>query len=410
MRHGTRFLCFLILLAASAAAAFPEVPPAAPRACLFSIADVSGAGEGGVDAATVVSQALAAALQAAGYELVPPEEWKKKLAGRNPASLDFLSGPAPAQVARDSGAMIAVTGYLALRDDRILLSVSAYDAATGVLVSGFQRSWRYTLAFYSAMQERVQEVLKSLELPSGDEASGRIRSAQGALLESITFTSPLDGMEVLLGGEKSAGVIRGGSLVYPAAGARAGEPLLVEKRKKGFHTAVQSAAAAAEVPLSPLAHKTWMGVDASWTLGQLAGAGAALRMYVVPDTLFLAPGLYVYAQPSALTGGSTVLHLDFSAVAGVYLFFPPESVFRLGVSAGMGAIFTAFPFSNVPAASDLYLNVLNLWAELNLPAFSLFFREEVKYAAGIGYNLLGSGWVMVNGSFPPLTAGVSIKL
>jgi hypothetical protein len=402
-RRGCCFFTLLILVTVWTPALKAEEPAAAPRACVFSVADLSAAGERNAEAAAAASDALSREVEAAGYALVPPEEWKGRLGGRDPGSVEFLRGPAPAEVAKQTGAALAVTGYVTLREDRILLSVSTYDAASGVLVAGFQRSWRYTLAFYTAMRGQVQGALDSLSLP-------RAQPAREVFLDTITFTSSMEGMEVLLGGEKSAGLIQGGSLACPAAGARAGTPLLVEKRKKGFHTSTQSVATAAEIPLSPLARKTWMSVDACWTLGQLAGAGAALRMYMVPDVFFIAPGLYVYDQPSALAGGSMVLHFDFSTVAGVYLFFPPESIFRLGVSAGIGAVFTTVPFANVPTASDLYVNILNLWAELNLPAFTVFFREEIKYAMGIGYNLLGNTMIMINGAVPPLTAGVSIKL
>jgi hypothetical protein len=228
-------------------------------------------------------------------------------------------------------------------------------------------------------------------------------------LPGITFSSPTEGMEVLLAGEKSIGTITGGTLEYSAAGTRAGVPLVLEKRKKGFHTARQQVVTASEVALAPLARVSHVGCDFTWTLGQLAGLGAALRLALVPDSTFLAPALYVYGQPSGLPGGMAVLHADFSVVIGQYLFFPPDSPFRMGVSAGIGAIFTGIIGANAPVYSDLYLDVANLWIELNLPEMSFFLRQEAKYATGIGVNLLGRGMIMVSGFLPPLTVGVSFK-
>ncbi len=160
----------------------------------------------------------------------------------------------------------------------------------------------------------------------------------------------------------------------------------------------------------PPARPSAFALEADWTAGQLMGAGSAFRLYLVPDYLFLAPTVYVSEQPPVGSGGSTMTHLDAGLLVGGYLFFRPESLFRLGLSAGGGAFFSWTPFATAPVFFDPYVDIINLWVELNLPWVSLSLRSDLRYAlGGPSPNLLGQGVILWAGFLPPISLGVVFK-
>jgi hypothetical protein len=164
--------------------------------------------------------------------------------------------------------------------------------------------------------------------------------------------------------------------------------------------------AASEIPLAPLVKTNRFAVEADWTLGQLIGLGGAFRYYVLPDYFFLSNSHYLYFQAPYTPGATGILHYDIGLQVGGYIFLGPSSRFRIGVSSGFGTVFSFFFISSFPPATDLYINILNVSLEWNMPGISLFFRPEWKYTLGIGNNLLGIStmhWEV----FPPMTLGVA---
>ena len=151
-------------------------------------------------------------------------------------------------------------------------------------------------------------------------------------------------------------------------------------------------------------------LEADWTLGQLLGAGSAFRFYLSPDFLFLSPAVYVSAQPPVGSGGNTALHVDGAFLIGAYLFFPPSSPFRLGLSTGGGAILSWTKAPNIPVFFDPYVDIANLWIELNISWFSISLRSDLKYSlGGQAPNLLGQGVILWGGFLPPISLGVLFK-
>jgi hypothetical protein len=145
-------------------------------------------------------------------------------------------------------------------------------------------------------------------------------------------------------------------------------------------------------------------------MGQLLGAGSSFRLYLTPDYLFLSPAVYVSAQPPVGSGGSTITHLDAGFLVGEYLFFPPDSPFRLGVSAGIGAIFSWIPVTGTPVFFDPYVDIASLWVELSFPRVSISLRSDLRYAmGGQTPNLLGQGVILWAGFLPPISLGVMYK-
>lgn len=393
----------------------------ARTACLFPVVDLSAGGQGpdstpapldDVDRSQSLFSAVSTELGAAGFQLVPESQWRSG-EGANLSAQDSLDPSRVAGIARAAGAELAVTGFYDLHDDRILISVSCYDARTGSLMAGFMKTWRYNLGIYSTLHGELQDLLSHLNLGQVDQSQGGQKQAAGpVLLPAVTFTSPQEGMEVILAGDRSAGRIEGGKLVFAAPGTKPGQTLLVEKRLDGYHTAWQRVRAAPVIALTPLARRDRVAVESSWTFGQLIGAGAAIRFYAVPDSTFFTLSLYPYGQAPASQGGNWLVHIDTELSMGSYLFFPPNSLIRLGISTGLGFIVSVMPAAqmNLPDYFDGYLNILSPWVELNLPHVSFFLRPEVKLALGAsGPNLLGRTVILAGNTFPPVTLGALFK-
>lgn len=396
-----------------------QAGPASPRtACVFPFVDFSPPPQGTVASAAAaeeadrsqsLSSAISAELSATGFRLVPETQWRagdgSKLSGH-----DFLDPSQTSAVAGTAGAGLAVSGFYSVQNDKILISVSCYETRTGSLIAGFMKTWRYNLGIYSVLHDEMKDLLSRLSLPVAGDTQKAV--AAMPLLSSMTFVSPQEGMEVLLAGERSAGKITGGRLIFEAPGTKPGEILLVEKRLAGYHSAWESVRCAPVVPLSSLSRVTRMAIEAQWTFGQLIGVGAAFRYYPVPDSIFLSFSLYPYGQVPASQWGNWLFHADSELSAGSYLVFPPDSPFRLAASAGLGVILSKASGSgwDLPLYVDSYLTIIGLSAELSLPGMTLFLRPELKVALGItSPNLLGTNIVLAGGVFPPVTLGAAFK-
>ncbi len=422
--HVPRSLLSAVTMLAFAAfvAAGQGQPAPARSACLFPVVDLSSsAGQGAastpvpldeVDRSQSLFAAISTELGAAGFQLVPESQWRTGESADFSAQ-DSLDPSRVVGVARAAGADMAVSGFYDLRDDRILISLSCYEARTGDLMAGFVKTWRYNLGIYSTLHGEIHALLSRLSLAQVAPAQGdRKQAVAPALLTAVTFTSAQEGMEVILAGDRSAGRIAGGKLVFAAPGTKPGQTFLVQKRLDGYHTAWQHVRAAPVINLSPLARKGKVAVESSWTLGQLIGAGAAVRFYAVPDSTFFALSFYPYGQAPASQWGSWLVHIDSELSVGTYVFLPPNSLVRLGISTGLGFIVSEMPGggANLPSYVDGYLNILSPWVELNLPSVSFFLRPEVKLTLGAtGPNLLGRTVILAGNVFPPVTLGALFK-
>jgi hypothetical protein len=158
---------------------------------------------------------------------------------------------------------------------------------------------------------------------------------------------------------------------------------------------------------------TKVETEAGWTAGQLIGAGVGFRLYPVPDWIFFCLSFYPHGQAPVSSFGSWLFHLDSEVSVGSYLLFRPDSLFRLGASTGIGLIISEVSSAaqGNPAYTDVYVNILSVWGELNLPVVSFFLRPELKLALGItSPNLLGSSFILLGDAFVPVTLGAVVKL
>jgi hypothetical protein len=382
--------------------------------CLLPLVDLTPDGTLG-EYVNVITEDLGVQLQQAGVPMVAAARVQETIAAQKDSPRGLLAPRAAASAAREAGGDIAVNGFIALENDTITVSLRAYDARSGVLLAGLLRDLQFDISLYAFLWQAVSEMLAQAvaapppiePTPPATVASPAARDEQ---LATMVFTSRQEGMEVLLADGTSLGRIEKGALMIAVGGIDLRAPLIVEKRMEGYHSARQAAAAATVIALSPIARSSNFALEAEWAMDQPLGAGSAFRLYLLPDYLFLSPSLHVSAQPSVGSDGSTATRLDAGFLFGGYLFFPPDSLFRLGVSAGGGAIFSWTHAADAPVFFDPYVDIASLWCELNLPWVSISLRSDLKYAVGgQSPNLLGQGVILWGGFLPPISLGVLFK-
>ncbi|MCX7039052.1 MAG: hypothetical protein NT005_07965, partial [Spirochaetes bacterium] len=346
----TKRLSSILLLSLFAFTAAPTLPAQNPVAnrkmCVFTIQNLTPGGAFAEYEASI-TETVEQEFDGAGARLIKSGAWSK--AARMPQDpRDLLRSPAALAVAEDVGAELAVNGSYIVEDEQILISLQCWDVAAKAPVSGFLRSWRFNLAFYNSLHEEITSKLVP-RIALRDDGSGSSGASTGSASASaravteISFLSPDEGMELLIEGDTPAGMIEDGRLTWAAGGVPQGTRLMVTKKKPGFHTTRQAVRVNPEIKLSPLPKETKESVEVDWTFGQLVGLGCAVRGYAVPDTFFTWVGSYLSLQLPTTSAGRPVFHSDTGAGLGLYVLLPPGSRVRLGLSTGMGAIFTYQP-------------------------------------------------------------------
>ena len=377
------------------------------KACVvFTMEDLSGGTETS-DYAQAITASVSAAIEVGGFAMVARDSWENEVQKRLLKRRALLTQATALAVANAVTADLAVTGYYTVQDEQIFVSLQCWDVRGGRLIAGMQQKARFNLAFYSSLHDRVAEMIPGIKLQ--EEPPQSIATAAPRLtLPEITFLSPDEGMEVLLAGDASIGVITDGRLVWKSGGISPGTKLNLEKRKQGFHTASQTVRAVREIRLSKIEKIQTRALEADWTWGQLLGLGTALRIYTVPDTFFIFGSGYLFMQPPLSSAGSPIFHFDETFGLGGYLFFPPDFPVRLGISTGVGIVVTIPASAVVPPAADIYLNVINWWVETRVLGPVIFLRQEWKFTTGVGFNYLGTQWMTV-ANIAPMTLGVLFR-
>ena len=375
-------------------------------AVVLTAANVSPDG-GGEAYQRLLTEALSVETANAGFRLVPPARWEQARARLAVPPQELVLGPRALAVAREVGADVVATGFYRIDETRIVFEVKFYDVRQGRIIAASVRSGRTGLGVYNLVNEAVLEVVDRVSKPL-EAVPARVVSADAAV-RILALSSPDEDAAILIGGRAVATVEEGRALLHAVADAG---DLGVEIRKPGFHSRLErvrvprGATAAALEPLWP--ETRWAG-EALYTSGQLAGAGVGVRSYVVPDKTFLSVDNYFYVQSTFTDNASPVFHDDVRFLVGRYLFLGPYSPFRVGVSAGFGAIATVFSRRDAGDAFDPYLSPLNVWLEWNTRRWSVFWRTEGKYALGAGTGLLDREWLEVQDKGPPMTLGVLYK-
>jgi hypothetical protein len=373
--------------------------------CIFPLANLSPDGAA-KEHEKPLSDAVRQEFEAVGFRVLPDDLWSSEAARLKIRPDRVTETPQVLLLGQKAGADMAVSGFYWMEKDRVLVSLQCYDVKAGTLITGFLHTWRFNLGFYNAIHAEIADLVQRVVFLSAPKL---ITLKNDVRVDAITFTSPQNGMEVVVEGQKSVGRIQNGTLVFQTDGIRAGTPFAVEKRQDGYHTLWQSVIAAPEVALTPIPRANNLSVELDWTAGQLEGVGAALRWYPVPDWIMVNFSEYLYTQIPLVSNGSWPIHADSELLAGLYLFSPPEARFRWGFSAGIGTILTYIPATSLPLFTDVYINVFSLWGEYHVSGIPVLARIDLKVPLGVGYNLLGSGTPLHWGSFlPPVAFGVVI--
>ena len=406
MRRWRTWLLVSLAFCAAALSGWSAGSPV-PRAtvCVLALANLSPGGAA-QEHARPLSQDLSQEFEGAGFRVLPEDQWRAE-AGRDKLPPDHITeAPDVLLIGQKTGVDMAVSGFYWMDKDRVLMSVQCYDVKAGTVITGFVHTWRFNLGLYNSIHAEMADLVQRVVFLS---APRLITLKSDVRVDQITFTSPQEGMEVFVQGQKSAGTIHNGSVVFNTDGIAAGTPLAVEKRQAGYHTLWQTVIASPEVALTPLPRESHLSVEVDWTAGQLEGAGATLRWYPVPDWIMVNFSEYAYTQVPLVSGSNWPLHSDSELFTGLYLFLPPESGFRFGLGAGAGVILTGIPASGLPLYTDVYINLASIWAEWKAWNLPMFARIELKVPLGIGTNLLGAGPPMHWGSIiPPIAFGVVI--
>lgn len=376
---------------------------AATSVCVFPLSNLTPSGKM-QEHQKPLSDAVIQEFAAVGYHMIPPDQWQAEAAKEKVSPDRVTEAPVVLHLGQQAGADMAVSGFYWMEQGRILISLQCYDVKAGTVITGFLHTWRFNLGFYNSIHAEIADLVQKVVFLT---APHLISLKDAVRVDEITFTSPQEGMEVLVQGQKSVGRITNGTLVFSTGGIRAGTPLLVEKRKPGYHSLSQTIIASPEITLTPLPRENKLSLELDWTAGQLEGAGATLRWYPVPDWIMLNFSEYLYTQVALVPGASVPIHADSEALAGLYLFLPPQSNFRFGISSGVGTILTYVPGTNLPLYTDVYINLLSLWGEYKVGGYPIFARIELKVPLGVGTSLLGVGQPLNwGGGIPPIAVGV----
>ncbi len=403
--RGAIILTALVLLAPRALPADDRV--ANTSVCFFPLANFSPGGSQ-KEHQKALTDAVRQEFEAAGFKVLPDDQWTAEAVALKLAPDRVTEAPQVLLLGQKAGADMAVSGFYWMENNRILVSLQCYDVKAGTLITGFLHTWRFNLGVYNSIHAEMADLVQKVVFLTAPKL---ITLKDEVRIDQITFTSPQNGMEVVIQGQKSIGRIENGSLVFRTDGLKAGTALAIEKRQEGYHTLWQNVIAAPEIALTPIPRANNLSLELDWTAGQLEGAGAALRWYPVPDWIMLNFSEYLYTQiPPVLANASWPIHADSEVLIGLYLFNPPEAAFRWGISAGFGTILTWVPATNLPLYTDLYVNILNLWSEYRIGRIPVFARVEAKIPLGVGNNLLGSAGPPIHwgGFLPPIAFGVVI--
>lgn len=233
------------------------------------------------------------------------------------------------------------------------------------------------------------------------------RPPQG-VVDTITLESSLEGEEVYFAG-RDVGKVSGGALNVPYTPFPVGSKVRVEIRKPGYHSeetviALPSTEVKTTIPALQRASRFSAGLD--WRFGQPLGFGVTGRFYGVPDWTYVQLSAYRDLVPQTHTGFHDLRHYDFGAAAGQYLFLSYRSAVRVSVSLGLGVIYTSLEGTSISDFVDVYLDLLSPTVEFRLSGWQLFVQPQLKFALGLGDNLLGRSWILTSLGIPPITIGV----
>jgi hypothetical protein len=313
----------------------------------------------------------------------------------------FIDGNLP----EDSEAELLALCFVHTGQASVMIQLTLYDPVQKNILGGIVRRSRLGLSLYNDLEDVVESAEPMLKEYLKDRYFFKPRTD---VVEQIDVAGSQEGVQVFLAGQEM-GEISGGSLFIPYTPFNLGSNVRMKLTKQGYHPGeytipLEKPVSRIELPrLDPL---TGTGFRFFWTYGSAYGAGAGLRVYMIPDESFVDLDHHVSFYPPVNRRGSLVRIYNFQLTAGIYLFFPHNSFFRFNLSAGAGVSVSSIQGYDGQDFNDYYLSLINPCLEADFGSFLLFLRPEFRYALGTGNRLMNRGWIMIDRyGIPPVTAG-----
>ena len=196
----------LLMLAAS----FAPAQAQAPLVCVvYPIQDLSPDGSEAQNYRQSITDAVSAAAGVQGYTIVPADAWQPAAQAQSLDPSHIFTQTDALAIARAVGADLAVTGSFSVQNDQVYYSLQCWDVGGGRLASGVQETTPFNLAFFTALSQKLaSDLFPSVKLERKEAPR-------------IVFSSPDEGMEVILAGDMSIGKITDGQVSWPLPGGGA---------------------------------------------------------------------------------------------------------------------------------------------------------------------------------------------
>jgi sporulation protein YlmC with PRC-barrel domain len=286
--------------------------------------------------------------------------------------------------------------------------ITTWDVEGQRLISTDRKVSRSSVTRYIMINASINSVVEKL---SGEYGIAAIQ--EDPKVRKITFISNQEGLEIYMPDGEMLGEITHSILNITDREYEIGTKILITKKLKGYRDAEQYIFLDKEksaVPLSDLKKAQTLALEFNWTYTQMMGLGSGFRYYPIADWMYVSFDSYFYLQRDFSTPmGNDITHSDMRLLAGLYLGFGPESIFRVNVSLGAGLIIS-YPLSRSDTYVDFYINPVNIALELNFEDWSFYLRPELKITLGIGDNNLHKGGIVLSDyNVPAITLGVLRK-
>jgi hypothetical protein len=303
---------------------------------------------------------------------------------------------------------VVITVEALERETFLEFIITAWDVEGQKEIANDRKVSRSSVTRYIMINASIDYIVDKLTGEYGIEIQ-----APDPKVRKITFISNQEGLEVYMPDGELLGEITHSVLNVTDREFEIGTKLLITKKLKGYRESEQYIFLNKEksaVPLSDLKKAQTMALEFNWSYTQLMGVGSGFRYYPRADWMFVSFDSYFYLQRDFSTDfGTDITHSDMRLLAGLYLGFGPESIFRVNVSLGAGLIIS-YPIYRSDAYTDFYINPINIAMELNFEHWSFYLRPELKITLGIGdKNLHKGGIVLSDYNVPAITLGVLKK-
>jgi hypothetical protein len=313
---------------------------------------------------------------------------------------------------QDDEADVVIGVFYLTADNQLFVQFVLYDPMVDTVLGGVLTRSRQGLTVFDSVATAVEDFRPVIERYLAGEYFAEERTG---LVESILVEGGTEGAQIFFV-DRLVGTVGGGELFVPFTQFEIGTRLRVQQVKEGYHDTeeiVPLETSQVTMSLLPLRRETRFDLGLRWSWGLAQGLGFGARYHIVPDTTFVALEHYRTFQPAPTAKARDVQFYDSNISVGRYFFFPYRSLFRLSLSLGLGVLISDVDDLLGREYTDWYLLVGNPTAELNLDRLGFFVRPELKYALGLGYNVLGRVWIRTTyetreGSIalPPITFGV----